>query len=69
MTQDIAYLGEYSGDTFLKICFSLVNWILPIDFIFVNDQISEVLKYRIVRDTYNGKHSSDHYPIYTDIKF
>lgn len=34
MTQDIAYLGEYSGDTFLKICFSLVNWILPIDFIF-----------------------------------
>lgn len=40
MTQDIAYLGEYSGDTFKKICFSLVeysihvNWILLIDFIF-----------------------------------
>lgn len=42
---------------------------LPIDFIFVNEQVSEVLKYRIVRDTYNGKHSSDHYPIYTDIRF
>ena len=42
---------------------------LHIDFIFVNEQVSEVLKYRIVRDTYNGKHSSDHYPIYTDIRF
>ena len=42
---------------------------LPIDFIFVNEQVSEVLKYRIVRDKYNGKHSSDHYPIYVDLKF
>ncbi len=42
---------------------------LPIDFIFVNEQVSEVLKYRIVRDTYNGTYSSDHYPIYIDLKF
>ena len=42
---------------------------LPIDFIFVNEKVSEVLKYRIVRDKYNGKHSSDHYPIYSDMKF
>lgn len=42
---------------------------LPIDFIFVNEKVSEVLKYRIVRDKYNGKHSSDHYPIYADMKF
>jgi len=42
---------------------------LPIDFIFVNEKVSEVVKYRIVRDTYKGKHSSDHYPIYADMKF
>ena len=42
---------------------------LPIDFIFVNEQVSEVIRYRIVRDKYNGKHSSDHYPIYADMKF
>ncbi len=42
---------------------------LPIDFIFVNEKVSEVLKYKIVRDKYNGKYSSDHYPIYTDIRF
>ncbi len=41
----------------------------PIDFIFVNDKVSEVLRYKIVRDKYNGMHSSDHYPIYTDVKF
>lgn len=42
---------------------------LPIDFIFVNEKVSEVLKYRIVRDKYNGKHSSDHYPVFADVKF
>lgn len=42
---------------------------LPIDFIFVNDQVSEVLKYKIVREKYNGMYTSDHYPIYTDVKF
>lgn len=42
---------------------------MPIDFIFVNNKISEVLKYKIVRDTYGGKYSSDHYPIYADMKF
>ncbi len=41
----------------------------PIDFIFVNDRITEVSKYKIIRDTYNGKYSSDHYPIYADMKF
>lgn len=41
----------------------------PIDFIFVNNRISGVTKYKIVRDTYNNKYSSDHYPIYANIKF
>lgn len=42
---------------------------MPIDFVFVNDQIESVSTYKIVRDKYNGKHSSDHYPIYADMKF
>ena len=42
---------------------------LPIDFIFVNDKVENVLKYKIVRDTYNGEYSSDHYPIYADLIF
>lgn len=42
---------------------------LPIDFIFTNEKITEILKYKIVRDRYNGKYSSDHYPIYADMKF
>lgn len=42
---------------------------LPIDFIFTNEKVSEVLKYKIVRDKYNGTYSSDHYPIYIDVKF
>lgn len=42
---------------------------LPIDFIFTNEKITEILKYKIVRDQYNGKYSSDHYPIYADMKF
>lgn len=42
---------------------------LPIDFIFVNDQIASVSTYKIVRDQYGSKYSSDHYPIYADMKF
>lgn len=41
----------------------------PIDFIFVNDAIKEVSVYKIVRDKYGLQHSSDHYPIYADMKF
>ena len=42
---------------------------LPIDFIFVNDSISEVSKYRIIRTKYYNTYTSDHYPIYADMKF
>ncbi len=42
---------------------------LPIDFVFVNEQIESVATYKIIRDKYNGRHSSDHYPIYADMKF
>ena len=41
----------------------------PIDFICVNDKITEVETYKIVRDMYDGKYTSDHYPIYSDMKF
>lgn len=41
----------------------------PIDFVFVNDGIKEVLRYKIVRDKYRLRHSSDHYPVYADVKF
>ncbi|MBR3767573.1 MAG: endonuclease/exonuclease/phosphatase family protein [Clostridia bacterium] len=41
----------------------------PIDFIFVNDEIASVSTYKIVRDMYGKKYSSDHYPIYADMKF
>lgn len=41
----------------------------PIDFIFTNDKVTSATKYRIVRNMYGGKYSSDHYPIYADIKF
>lgn len=39
----------------------------PIDYILVNDGISSVSEYKIVRDMYGKKYSSDHYPIYADI--
>ncbi len=42
---------------------------LPIDFIFVNDEINNVSVYKIVRDMYGEKYSSDHYPIYADMTF
>ncbi len=41
----------------------------PIDFIFINDKVTSVSKYRIVRNMYGGKYSSDHYPIYADMTF
>lgn len=39
----------------------------PIDFICVNDKITDVRAYKIVRDKINGRFVSDHYPIYTDM--
>ncbi len=39
----------------------------PIDFICVNEKITEVKSYTIVRDKYDMKHTSDHYPIYSDM--
>ncbi len=39
----------------------------PIDFICVNDKVSEVKSYKIIRDMYDGKYTSDHYPIYSDM--
>ena len=41
----------------------------PIDFIFINDEVASVSKYKIVRSMYGGKYSSDHYPIYADMTF
>lgn len=41
----------------------------PIDYILVNDQVTDVLRYKIVREKYSGKYTSDHYPIYSDVKF
>lgn len=41
----------------------------PIDFILVNDEISEVKSYNIMREKYNDQYVSDHYPIYTDMVF
>lgn len=42
---------------------------LPIDFIFTNEKVESVSTYKIVRDTYGEKYSSDHYPIYADMTF
>lgn len=41
----------------------------PIDFICVNNRITEVRTYKIVRDMYNLKYTSDHYPVYSDMVF
>lgn len=40
---------------------------LPIDYILVNNRISEVDTYKIIRDKYGDEYSSDHYPIYADM--
>ena len=42
---------------------------LPIDFIFVNNKITDVSKYRILTTKYYKQYTSDHYPIYADMSF
>lgn len=39
----------------------------PIDFICVNSKVESVKSYNIIRDKYNDRYVSDHYPIYSDI--
>lgn len=41
----------------------------PIDFICINDKIDTVKTYKIIRDKYNDRYVSDHYPIYSDMIF
>lgn len=41
----------------------------PIDFVLVNDKITNVKSYNIIRDKYNDRFVSDHYPIYADMTF
>ena len=41
----------------------------PIDFILVNDQVTAVKSYNIMREKYNDRYVSDHYPIFADIVF
>lgn len=41
----------------------------PIDFICVNEKITDVKSYRIMREQYNGRYVSDHYPVYSDMIF
>ena len=41
----------------------------PIDFILVNDQVTEVKSYNIMREKYNDRYVSDHYPIFADMTF
>lgn len=41
----------------------------PIDFICVNEKITNVKSYNIMREKYNDRYVSDHYPIYSDIIF
>lgn len=63
-TQDIAtetmsgktYHG-YNGGTSGK----------PIDYVFINNKITSVSKYQIIRDKINFSYVSDHYPIYADM--
>ncbi len=50
---------NYSGDTKGE----------PIDFILVNEKVRDVLTYKIMREQYNGRYPSDHYPIYADLIF
>lgn len=39
----------------------------PVDFICINDKIEAVRSYKIIRDKYNDRYVSDHYPIYSDM--
>ncbi len=41
----------------------------PIDFICVNSRIADVRSYNIMREKYNDRFVSDHYPIYADMVF
>ncbi len=41
----------------------------PIDFILVNENVDEVLSFSIMREKYNDRYPSDHYPIYSDMIF
>lgn len=41
----------------------------PIDFILVNEKITDVKSYNIMREKYNDMFVSDHYPIYSDMVF
>lgn len=41
----------------------------PIDFICVNGKITDVKSYKIMREKYNDRYVSDHYPIYADMAF
>lgn len=50
-----AYKGTVKGD--------------PIDFILVNDEITDVKSYNIMREKYNDRYVSDHYPIFADMVF
>lgn len=40
-----------------------------LDYICVNDRITRVKAYRIMREKYNDRYVSDHYPIYADMVF
>lgn len=42
---------------------------LPIDYIWVNEKVESVIKYRIIRDKKLGQYVSDHFPIYADMRF
>lgn len=39
----------------------------PIDYILVNEKTENVLSYKIMREKYNDRYPSDHYPIYADV--
>ena len=41
----------------------------PIDFICVNEKITDVKAYSVMREKYNDRYVSDHYPIYADMTF
>ncbi len=40
-----------------------------LDYICVNDKITDVKSYNIMREKYNDRYVSDHYPIYADMVF
>ncbi len=40
-----------------------------LDYICVNEKITDVKSYKIMREKYNDRYVSDHYPIYADMRF